>query len=323
MSVILTGIQATGTPHLGNILGAILPVVESSKTSQNTTYGFIANLHSLTTIKDAQTIRQNTLSVAATWLAMGFDIEKNVFYKQSDIPQVTELMWYLDCFMSFQRLSLAHSFKDKSENISEVNAGLFNYPVLMAADILLYDTDVVPVGKDQKQHLEFTRDLAQKINHQYGEVFTIPEIQLNEKSMYVPGIDGRKMSKSYGNGINIFAPEKELRKTILKIITDVTPLEEPKNPDVCIVFQLFSLLASENQINEMRQKYVAGNYGYGHAKIELYELILEKFKSERIAYNNYMSDTVTIDNALKIGKEKAESIANNTLQRVRKILGYV
>lgn len=323
MSVILTGIQATGTPHLGNILGAILPVVESSKNSQNTTYGFIANLHSLTTIKDAQIIKNNTYSVAATWLAMGFDIEKNVFYRQSDIPQVTELMWYLDCFMSFQRLSLAHSFKDKSKNISEVNAGLFNYPVLMAADILLYNSEIVPVGKDQKQHLEFTRDLAQKINHQYGEVFTIPEIQLNEKSMYVPGIDGRKMSKSYGNGINIFASEKELRKTILKIVTDVTPLEEPKNPNECIVFQLYCLLATEPQIEDMRNKYLAGNYGYGHAKVELYELVLEKFKTERIAYNDLMNNTDLIEKALQIGKQKAEAVANETLQKVRKILGYV
>lgn len=322
MSNILTGIQATGTPHLGNLLGAIEPMIEASKKAEHTTYGFIANLHSLTAIKDPKIIKENTYSVAATWLAMGFDVEKNVFYRQSDIPQVTELMWYLDCFMSFQRLSLAHSFKDKSENLAEVNAGLFNYPVLMAADILLYHANIVPVGKDQKQHLEFTRDLAQRINHNYGEIFTVPEIQLNEKSMYVPGIDGRKMSKSYGNTINVFLPEKQLRKQLMKIVTDEKTLEEVKNPDECVVFELYSLLADPEQIAQMRNNYLNGHYGYGHAKQALFELILEKYEKPRAQYNELMKHPEKIDELLAIGKTKASTIAQKTLSKVRTTLGF-
>lgn len=322
MSRFLTGIQSTGTPHLGNILGAIQPTVERSKDPNHTTFGFIANLHTLTAIKDPEIIKSNTYSVAATWIACGFDTDKNVFYRQSDIPQVTELMWYLDCFMNFQRLSLAHSFKDKSENLSEVNAGLFNYPVLMAADILLYDAEIVPVGKDQKQHLEFTRDLAQKINNSYGDVFTVPEIELNEKSMYVPGIDGRKMSKSYSNTINIFLPEKQLKKDVMKIITDDTPLEKPKNPDTCAVYNIYKLIANDQQISEMRSNYLGGNYGYGHVKLALFELLLENFQKERKVYNELINNTGQLDELLSIGNEKANIIANSTLKRVRTALGY-
>ena len=322
MSRILTGIQSTGVPHLGNLLGAIIPAIQSSKDAKNETFGFIANLHSLTTIKDASLLKQNTYSVAATWLAFDFDIEKNVFYRQSDVPQVTELAWYLNCFMSFQRLSLAHSFKDKSERIGEVNSGLFTYPVLMAADILLYDAEIVPVGKDQKQHLEFTRDLAQKINYLHPDLFTIPEIQLSEKSMYVPGVDGQKMSKSYGNTINIFVDDKSLRKTILSIVTDTTALEDPKNPDTCVVFQLYALLASESEIHEMRKNYLNGGFGYGHAKLALYELIISLFKEQRLKYNYYMENLAELDKKLAIGAEKAKDIASVTLSKVRKNLGY-
>ena len=322
MARVLTGIQSTGVPHLGNLLGAIIPTIQASKDKNNETFGFIANLHSLTTIKDAELLKQNTYAVAATWLAFDFDIDKNVFYRQSDVPQVTELAWYLNCFMSFQRLSLAHSFKDKSDRATEVNAGLFTYPVLMAADILLYNAEIVPVGKDQKQHLEFTRDLAQKINHLHPDLFTVPEIQLNEQTMYVPGVDGQKMSKSYGNTINIFVDDKTLRKNILSIITDTTPLELPKNPDTCVVFQLYALLANKDQVMEMRKNYLNGGYGYGHAKLALYELILELYKTERERYNFYISNTHEINKKLNIGAEKAKDIASPTLEKVRKALGY-
>lgn len=322
MSRILTGIQSTGTPHLGNLLGAIIPTIEMSKANNNEVFAFIADMHSLTAIKDGETLRENTYSVAATWLAFGIDIEKNVFYRQSDVPEVTELAWYLNCFMPFSRLQLAHSFKDKADRASEVNAGLFSYPVLMAADILLYDAEVVPVGKDQKQHLEFTRDLANRVNHQYGEVLTEPEISLNDKTMYVPGVDGQKMSKSYGNTINIFLADKPLRKAIMKIKTDDLGLEEPKNPETCNVFKLYELLAEENQVAELAKKYRAGNYGYGHAKQELFELICEKYAKEREAYNHYMENKALLDEQLAIGAEKARAIAKETLARVRKAMGY-
>lgn len=322
MSRILTGIQSTGIPHLGNLLGAIIPTIQASKDKNNETFGFIANMHSLNSIKDSELLKKNTYSVAATWLAFGFDIDKNVFFRQSDVPQVTELAWYLSCFMSYQRLTLAHSFKDKSERMSEVNAGLFNYPVLMAADILLYDAEIVPVGKDQKQHLEFTRDLAQKINHLHPDLFTVPDIQLNEKSMYVPGVDGQKMSKSYGNAIDIFVDDKTLRKNILSIVTDTTALEEPKNPDTCVVFQLYALLASPDEILQMRKNYLNGGFGYGHAKLALFELIVELFKTERERYTYYLNNLPELDKKLAIGAEKAKDIASVNLVRVRKALGY-
>jgi tryptophanyl-tRNA synthetase len=322
MSRILTGIQSTGVPHLGNLLGAIIPTIEMSKQSENEIFAFIADMHSLTAIKDGALIKENTYSVAATWLAFGIDIEKNVFYRQSDVPEVTELSWYLNCFMPFNRLQLAHSFKDKSERASEVNAGLFSYPVLMAADILLYDAELVPVGKDQKQHLEFTRDIANRVNHQFGDILIVPEISLSEKAMYVPGVDGQKMSKSYGNTINIFLPDKQLRKSLMKIKTDELALEEPKNPETCNVFKLYSLLADETQITELNQKYRAGNYGYGHAKQELFELICEKYSKERVLYTELMADKYLLDKKLAIGAEKARAIASETLIRIRKALGY-
>lgn len=322
MSRILTGIQSTGTPHLGNLLGAIIPTIEMSKESNNEVFAFIADMHSLTAIKEGETLRENTYSVAASWLAFGIDIEKNVFYRQSDVPEVTELAWYLNCFMPFSRLQLAHSFKDKADRAKEVNAGLFSYPVLMAADILLYNAEVVPVGKDQKQHLEFTRDLASRVNHQYGSVLTEPEISLNEKTMYVPGVDGQKMSKSYGNTINIFLADKPLRKAIMKITTDDLGLEDPKNPETCNVFKLYALLADEEQIAQLDKRYRAGNYGYGHAKQELFELICNKYAEQRKAYNHFMNNKELLDEQLAIGAKKATVIAKETLTRVRKVMGY-
>lgn len=324
MARILTGIQSTGTsaPHLGNILGAIEPMVRLSNEPGNEAFAFIADLHSLTTVKDAQQRIKNVHAVAATWLAFGFDTDKNTFYRQSDIPEVCELTWYLNCFTPYPMLANAHSFKDKSANLSDVNAGLFTYPVLMACDILLYDADLVPVGKDQVQHLEITRDIASAFNRQYGDVFVVPEAKVEENLMTIPGTDGRKMSKSYGNTIVLFQTDKELKKTIGKIVTDATPLEEPKNPDTCNVFALYSLLANAEQIEQMRKNYWGGNYGYGHAKNELYELIVKKYEEPRRIYNHYMENPTELENKLKLGAEKASEIALNKIKTVRTLLGY-
>jgi len=322
MSRILTGIQSTGTPHLGNILGAILPAIEMANDPKNDSFLFIADMHSLTQIKDAEVLKNNTYSTAATWLAFGLDINKTVFYRQSDIPQVTELSWYLSCFFPYQRLTLAHSFKDKANRLEDVNAGLFTYPMLMAADILLYDAEIVPVGKDQEQHIEMTRDVASRIHNQVGEVFVLPEAQFRKETMYVPGTDGGKMSKSKGNTINLFLPDKKLRKNIMGIQTDSTPLEEPKNPDTCNVFSLYKLLAAPEQLEEMRNNYLGGNYGYGHAKQALYELLIAKFSEERERYNYYMNNLEEVDKALTIGAKKASEIANSVLKRVRDKVGY-
>ena len=322
MSRILTGIQSTGTPHLGNLLGAIIPAIEMANDPKNDSYLFIANLHTLTQIKDAALMKENTLSVAATWLACGLDIQKSVFYRQSDIPQVTELDWYLSCFFPYQRLTLAHSFKDKADRLEDVNAGLFGYPMLMAADILLYDAEIVPVGKDQLQHLEITRDVASRFHSKMGETFVIPEAKISEETKYVPGTDGEKMSKSRGNTINIFLPDKKLRKQIMSIQTDSTPLEEPKNPETDNVFNLYRLIASKEEVSEMRSKYEAGDYGYGHAKQALFDAIIKKFAKEREQYNFYMENPAKIEEALAVGAEKARNTANVVLERVRQILGY-
>lgn len=322
MSRILTGIQATGVPHLGNILGAIEPAISSSRDPKHEAFLFIANMHSLTAIKDADLVRENTYGVAAAWLAFGLDTEKNTFYRQSDIPEVTELMWYLNCVTPFPMLANAHSFKDKSENLSDVNTGLFTYPVLMAADILLYDANYVPVGKDQKQHLEMTRDMAGAFHSKFQETFVMPEATFDERVMIVPGTDGRKMSKSYNNFINIFLPEKQLKKQVMSVVTDSTPMEEPKNPDACNVFGLYKLLASDEMITEMRTNYLDGNYGYGHAKTALFEVIMERFSSQRADYNRFMNDRAELDEELRKGADKARAVASATLSRVRSALGY-
>ena len=322
MSRILTGVQSTGTPHLGNLLGAILPAIEMANHASNKSFLFIADMHSLTQIKDGSSLRENTYSTAATWLACGIDINTSVFYRQSDVPEVTELAWYLSCFFPYQRLTLAHSFKDKSDRLSDVNSGLFTYPMLMAADILLYDAEIVPVGKDQLQHLEMTRDVANRFNHTVGNTLVPPQAKLQESAKLIPGTDGEKMSKSLDNVINIFLSDKELRKQIMSIKTDSAPLEEPKDPDTDHVFTLYKLLASEDQINEMRIKYQGGNYGYGHAKQELYELIIDKFATIRERYNYFMENKDEIDSALAIGAEKAKAVAKDVLTRVRKKIGY-
>jgi len=322
MARILTGVQSTGTPHLGNLLGAIIPAIEMANKPGNESFLFIANLHSLTQIKNAEILKQNTYSTAATWLAFGLDINKTVFYRQSDVPQTAELTWYLSCFFPYQRLTLAHSFKDKADRLEDVNSGLFTYPMLMAADILLYDAEIVPVGKDQLQHIEMTRDVASRFHAQMGETFVIPEAQVQEETKYIPGTDGDKMSKSKGNIINLFLPDKQLRKQLMGIQTDSTPMEEPKNTETCNVFALYKLLATPSQIEEMRQNYAGGNYGYGHAKQALYDLVISRFSKERELYNYYMDHPAEIDAALEKGAAKATIVANEVLYRVREKLGY-
>jgi tryptophanyl-tRNA synthetase len=322
MARILTGIQSTGTPHLGNILGAILPAIEMSKSSENDSFLFIADMHSLTQIKDSEELRGNTYSTAATWLAFGLDIEKTVFYRQSDVPQVAELTWYLSCFYPYQRLTLAHSFKDKADRLEDVNAGLFTYPMLMAADILLYDSNIIPVGKDQLQHIGMTRDVASRFHAKLGETFVVPEADVQEETMLIPGIDGEKMSKSKGNIIDIFLNDKKLRKQIMSIQTDSTPLEAPKNWKTCNCFAIYKLLATKEEVDSMKTNYENGGYGYGQAKQALFDLIIEKFAIPRERYAYYMNHLDEIDNALAIGAEKAKSVADVVLKRVRSKLGY-
>ncbi|WP_298485272.1 tryptophan--tRNA ligase [uncultured Maribacter sp.] len=322
MSRILTGIQSTGTPHLGNILGAIMPAIKMANDSKNESFLFIADMHSLTQIKSGGELRNNTYAVAATWLAFGLDISNTVFYRQSDVPQVTELSWYLSCFFPYQRLTLAHSFKDKADRLDDVNAGLFTYPMLMAADILMYDAEIVPVGKDQLQHIEMTRDVASRFHAKLGETFVLPDAKVQEETMYIPGTDGAKMSKSKGNLINLFQTDKKLRKQIMGIQTDSTPMEDPKDPDTDNVFALYKILANEEQIAEMRANYLNGNYGYGHAKQALYEVIVDTFGEAREKFDYYMNNLNEIDDALAIGAKKASKVADGVLKRVRTKLGY-
>ena len=322
MARILTGIQSTGRPHLGNLLGAIIPAIALSKQEKNESLFFIADLHSFTAIRDAETLKENTYATAAAWLAFGFDTDKNLFYRQSDVTEVTELTWYLNCFTPYPMLANAHSFKDKLNKLSCVNAGIFTYPVLMAADILLYDAEIVPVGKDQMQHLEMTRDIAGAFNHKYPNSFVIPETKVDKRMMIIPGTDGQKMSKSYNNDIDIFLSDKKLRKKIMGIKTDSTPMEEPKDTENCNVFQLYKLLGTDNQIANLKKKYEEGNFGYGDAKKELFELICEKYKKERENFNQLMDNTDIIEKELQKGAKKARVIASEVLQRVRTNIGY-
>jgi tryptophanyl-tRNA synthetase len=322
MARILTGVQSTGVPHLGNLLGAIEPAIAMANDPKNESFLFIADMHSLTQIKDGEELSDNTYAVAATWLAMGLDTDKTVFYRQSDVPETTELSWYLSCYFPYQRLTLAHSFKDKADRLSDVNSGLFSYPMLMAADILLYDAKYVPVGKDQLQHLEMTRDVANRFNHQMGETFVVPDAKISEESKYVPGTDGGKMSKSKNNFINIFLPKKQLKKVVMGIDTDSKTLEEPKDPETCNVFAIYSLLASKEQTEEMKANYLAGNYGYGHAKTALLNLILEKYAEPREKFDYFMENKQELDAILEEGAKKARKVSSEVLARVRKKLGF-
>ena len=324
MTRILTGIQSTNVPHLGNILGAILPAIELSKTPNVESLLFIADMHTLISVKDAAAIKQSTNAVAATWLAFGVDTDRTLFYRQSRVPQVTELTWYLNCFAPYPMLANAHSFKDKSSRLNEVNAGLFIYPVLMAADILLYDANKVPVGKDQIQHLEIASDIAGAFNRKYDkEIFVIPEALTDDRVMIVPGTDGQKMSKSYNNFINLFLPEKELKKVVMGIVTDSKGLEEPKDPETDNVFKLFRLIGNAEQTESLRQNYIKGNFGYGHAKTALLELILDKFKTQRAEYDHLMANTGILEKKLAIGEAKANKLANEKLKQVRSVVGYI
>ena len=322
MSRILTGIQSTGVPHLGNILGAIMPAIELSKKSENTSLFFIADLHTLTSLKDPVLVKNNTLKTAAAWLAFGFDTDKNIFYRQSKVTEVCELTWYLSCFTPFPMLANAHSFKDKSDRLSDVNAGLFTYPVLMSADILLYNAHFVPVGKDQLQHLEITRDIASKFNHLMGETFVVPEALTDERVLIVPGIDGQKMSKSYNNFIDIFLPEKELKRVVMSIVTDSKSLEESKDPDTDNVFNLYKLIATPEETEVMRKNYLSGGFGYGHAKTALLNCILSVFKEAREKFDYYINHSEELENKLQAGEAKAKMIAQETLAMVRNRLGY-
>ncbi len=323
MSRILTGVQSTGVPHLGNILGAIKPAIRMAEDTSNESFLFIADMHSLTQIKDGTTLRENTYATAAAWLACGLDTDKTVFYRQSDVPQTAELSWYLSCYFPFQRLTLAHSFKDKADHLEDVNAGLFTYPMLMAADILLYDAELVPVGKDQLQHLEMTRRVANSFNHLMGETLVVPEAKTNEETMLVPGTDGQKMSKSKNNFIDIFLPEKQLKKSLNKqIITDDTPLEDPKDPEKAVVYELYKLVASPEQAEEMASKLRAGGYGWGHCKLDLLNAILENYSEERSKFNHYMENKNELDEILAQGAEKARKVAKDVINRVRTKIGY-
>ena len=322
MSRILTGIQSTGTPHLGNLLGAIIPAIKMANSSENESYLFIADMHSVTQIKDPKQLKYNTYSTAACWLAFGLNYDKTVFYRQSDVPQVTELAWYLNCYFPYQRLTLAHSFKDKSNSLEDINAGLFTYPMLMAADILLYDANIVPVGKDQLQHLEITRSVANKFNHQNGDTFIVPESRVDEETMLVPGTDGNKMSKSKKNIIDIFLEEKLLKKQISNIKTDSLPLAASKDWKNCNLFKMYKLLADEEKTEMMKKNYTKGGYGYGHAKTDLLNLILTKYSSEREKYTFYMGNLDRIDSILKAGALKASKTADEVLNRVRIKVGF-
>ncbi len=322
MARILTGIQSTGILHLGNVLGAIRPAIAMSNDPRNESFLFIADLHALTQIKDAATVRANNQDVAATWLACGLDTTRSVFYRQSMVPEVTELTWYLNCFFPYSRLALAHSFKDKADRLEDVNAGLFTYPMLMAADILLYDAELVPVGKDQLQHLEMTRDVAERFNHRMGTTFVLPEAKVDAEVMIVPGTDGEKMSKSRNNTIQLFAPEKTVKQQVMGIVTDSTPLEAPKDPEKDHVFALFKLVAPPEAVATMRENYLRGGYGYGHAKKELLAALLDGFAKERDTYGRLMADKGELEARLKEGEQRARAVAAGVLQRVREKLGY-
>ena len=322
MAKILTGVQSTGTPHLGNLLGAIIPAIEMANKSNEESYFFIANLHSLTQIKDPEVLQKNTFSTAAAWLSFGLDTNKACFFKQSDVSEVTELAWYLSCFFPYQRLTLAHSFKDKSGNLKDINAGLFSYPMLMAADILIYDANIVPVGKDQLQHLEMTRDVASRFNNLMGETLVVPEPKLQEDSKYVIGTNGEKMSKSKNNTIDIFLPDQELRKQIMRIQTQSLSVEDKKDPTECNVFKIYSLVAAIEKTEELKQRYISGGLGYGEAKEILFNEIIEKFQQQRDLYNSYHANKKEVEAVLNEGAIKAQKQAQIVLKRVRSKIGF-
>lgn len=324
----LTGIKPTGTPHIGNYLGMIRPALEL--TQDYFALYFIADYHGLTTVREGKEMRDLSYEVAATWLALGLDPEKTLLFRQSDIPELFELTWILSCFTAKGLLNRAHAYKaaaDKNTEAGEdpdagINNGLFTYPVLMAADILLYGSHVVPVGLDQKQHIEITRDIAMAFNHNYNEeIFVIPEGIIREEVMTIPGTDGRKMSKSYGNVLPIFAPAKELRKAVMRIVTDSRLPEEPKNPEECNVFNIYKYFAAPADIETMRALYLRGGFGYGEVKQQLYEELEARFSSERDSYNHFMTDRPYLDSVLLSAADKARQIGSKIMRKARKAVG--
>lgn len=325
--ITLTGIKPTGQPHIGNYLGMIKPALELAETYQ--ALYFIADYHALTTVKDKKELIHLTHQATATWLALGLNPDKVIFYRQSDIPEVFELSWALACFTTKGLLNRAHAYKAIiDDNIAEgreadknINAGLFTYPVLMAADILLFGTHIVPVGLDQQQHLEITRDIALTFNRNYGDVLTVPEAVIRKEVMTIPGIDGRKMSKSYNNVIPIFAPSNQVRKPVMHIVTDSKLPEDPKDPDECNVFAIYQHFADADAVAAKRERYLNGGLAYGEMKKELFALLETTFSAQRDRYNNLMDNTDELDRILKDGVEKARDIAGPILAKVRKAVG--
>lgn len=322
MTRILTGIQPSGALHIGNYFGAIKPAIELQNNKDNDCFYFIADLHSFTTNKDSKSFSKYQKDCVLDWIALGIDPEVSTFYRQSDLAGVhTEMTWYLNCFTSMGILERAHSFKDKKAKGLETNVGLFDYPVLMAADILLYDANVIPVGKDQKQHVEMTRDIAQKINHHFGEdFFTIPEPKIDEVVQTIPGVDGQKMSKSYGNTIPIFGTEKEIKKSIMSIKTESVNLGDPIDSGTCNIFAFHKLFKNPN-LKELSEKYKTGNIGFGDSKKELFDLIWEYFSNARVVRTKLEKDTQLIEKYLKLGTEKAAKISYKKLEKMRKKMG--
>ena len=316
---ILSGIQPSGVLHIGNYFGMMRPAIELQKEGE--TFYFIADFHALTSVRDPKALRENSRQVALDFLACGLDPERAALFRQSDVPQTTELSWILSTVAPMGLLERAHSYKDKLARGLPATVGLFSYPVLMAADILIYDSDAVPVGKDQKQHIEITRDLAVKINETFGDVFKLPEPRINPDTQVVPGLDGQKMSKSYGNNIDIFGDEKETRKRVMSIVTDSTPVEAPKDPERSTIVQLYSLFASKDELANMREKFKKGGTGYGDFKKELFEKLWQYFAPMRKRREEILRDKGYIDKVLARGAKRANEIADRVMTRVRKAVG--
>lgn len=317
----LSGIKPTGDPHLGNYLGMIKPALKLQERFE--TFYFIADYHALTSVQDPQELREHSYELVATFYSLGMDVENNhAFFKQSDIPEVTELTWILSCITSKGLLERAHAYKDAMAKKQDVNHGLFSYPVLMASDILIYDSNVVPVGKDQKQHLEMTRDIAIRFNHIFGEALVVPEALIEEEVATIPGLDGQKMSKSYNNTIPLFSAEKKLRKFVMKIITDSKTVAEPKDPETDHVFALFSLFSTKEQQVALAERYRAGNIGYGEAKQACFEAINEELQAYRATYFEIREDFQKLEGILEAGRDRARPLARQVLNRVRERVGF-
>ncbi|MFT7581951.1 MAG: tryptophanyl-tRNA synthetase [Myxococcota bacterium] len=318
----LSGIKSTGSPHLGNYLGMIRPAIALQETHE--AFYFVADYHALTTERDPEAMRRSTLEVTATFLACGLDPSRGAFFRQSDVPEVTELSWLLSCITTMGELERGHAYKARAASGEAGTAvhGLFAYPVLMAADILIYDSHVVPVGKDQVQHVEMARDMAKRFNHHFGETFVIPEAQTDAAVMTIPGIDGRKMSKSYKNGIDIFQPRKKLKKRLMQVVTDSTPLEAPKNPDGDNVIALYRFFASDAEVAEMEANYRRGGYGYGHAKVALFEAMDAHLGPMRERYDALMANPSELEDVLQAGARKARAVAQEVMGRARARCGY-